>query len=227
MPSEVICLYELSGYAAAPWAEAGYKVFCYDKETSAERVEGNIIYLPWDATDPAQNLALVQRHRGKAVIVLAFPPCTDLAVSGARHFRDKRRKNPSFQIEAMQLVYIARDIAKELGAPYAIENPVSMISSFWRKPDFIFDPYEFGGYLPEDDQHPKWPSYIRARDAYPKKTCYWTGGGFVLPEKKRVPVRPGYSLQTKKLGGKSKKTKEIRSMSPRGIARAIYLANRK
>jgi hypothetical protein len=125
----------------------------------------------------------------------------------------------------MRLVYVARDIAEALGVPYAIENPVSVISTFWRKPDHIFHPFEYGGYLPEDDIHPQYPEYIVARDAYPKKTCYWTGNGFVMPPKKPVPVSPGYSKQQLLLGGKSQRTKRIRSLSPRGIAAAIYEAN--
>jgi hypothetical protein len=68
----------------------------------------------------------------------------------------------------------------------------------------------------------QWPEIIAARDAYPKKTCLWTGGGFLLPPMKPVEVRPGYSDQHHKLGGKSIKTKNIRSATPRGFARAVF-----
>ena len=66
--------------------------------------------------------------------------------------------------------------------------------------------------------------YIAARDAYPKKTCLWSGGGFELPDKKPVDCKPGYSDMHKKLGGKSLKTKNIRSATPRGFAKAVFEA---
>ena len=74
--------------------------------------------------------------------------------------------------------------------------------------------------------------YINARDAYPKKTCLWTGNGFVMPDKMEVDTpkdengKALYSKQHSKLGGKSTKTKNIRSASPRGVMKAIYLANK-
>lgn len=221
----VVCLYDMSGLAARDWANAGYDVYCYDvqnKDTKESVGKGTIHYMSWDARDSAQNKALVQRHTGRVVLLLAFPPCTDLAVSGARHFAAKSRANPAYREEAMALVYTARDIAETLTVPYVIENPVSVISSEWRKPNYIFHPWEYGGYLPEGDAHPLWPRYIAPRDAYPKTTCYWTGGGFRMPTKKSVAPAPGYSKQHKLLGGRSQKTKTIRSLSPRGIARAIF-----
>ncbi len=227
---DVVCLYEESGFSAEEWALNGYDVYCYDILHSEERVEntgrGRKFYIPWDAADQAQNDAIYARHKGRAVILLAFPPCTDLAISGAARFANKQAANPNYRAEAMALVYTAYNMAEALGCPYAIENPVSVISSQWRKPDHIFNPYEYGGYLPEDDKHPRYPDYIEPRDAYPKRTCYWVGGGFVMPQKRPVAVKPGYSKQYVKLGGKSEKTKRIRSASPRGVAKAIYEANK-
>lgn len=229
MKTDVVCLYEESGFSADEWALNGYDVYCYDILHKEERVElvgaGRKIFIPWDATDYAQCDAIYARHAGKTAIVLAFPPCTDLAVSGAAWFASKRKANPNYRAEAMALVYTAHRMGEALGCPYVIENPVSVIATEWRKPDYVFNPYEYGGYLPEDDVHPRYPDYIEPRDAYPKKTCYWTGGGFVMPPRKPVPVAPGYSKQHKLLGGKSERTKRIRSASPRGINRAIYLSN--
>ena len=131
----------------------------------------------------------------------------------------------------MALVYMARDIGEAYGVPYAIENPVSVISSEWRKPDHMFQPCDFGGYLPEDDTSP-YPDIIPARDAYTKKTCLWTGNGFVMPAKRPVdPVKYqdrnglNYSALHWKLGGKSLRTKNIRSATPRGFAQAVFAAN--
>lgn len=70
-------------------------------------------------------------------LMVAHPPCTHLAVSGARWFKEKLRE----QEEALAFV---RDL---LGAPIhriALENPVSIISSRIRKPDQIIQPWQFG-----------------------------------------------------------------------------------
>lgn len=231
MKTDVICLYDVNGLSAEKWAEAGYDVYHYDYLTVWERIvpfgKGRKIFKHWDARNDGFTVEIIDRHKGKTAIVLGFPPCDDLAVSGAAHFWAKEQKDEQFQAKAMKLVYRVEEIANALEAPYCIENPVSMISTFWRKPDFRFDPYEYGGYLPENDIHPHYPQYIAARDAYPKKTCYWVGNGFVMPPKKPVYCPPGYSKQYAQLGGKSAKTKRIRSMSPRGIAAAIYEANAK
>jgi hypothetical protein len=72
-------------------------------------------------------------------LMIAHPPCTHLAVSGARHFAAKQASG--VQEEALQFV---RDL---LGAPIpmiALENPISIISSCIRKPDQILQPWQFG-----------------------------------------------------------------------------------
>lgn len=70
-------------------------------------------------------------------LMIAHPPCTHLAVSGARWFKDKQEE----QAEALDFVRLLLD------APIpkiALENPVSIISSKIRKPDQIIQPYEYG-----------------------------------------------------------------------------------
>ena len=110
--------------------------------------------------------------------------------------------------------------------PYFIENPVSVLATMWRKPDYRFHPYEYGGYIPDDQaEHPRWPEYIAPRDAYPKNTCLWTGFGFVMPWTDPVEPEQGHSRQHLKLGGKSQRTKDIRSATPRGFATAVYEFN--
>ena len=109
---------------------------------------------------------------------------------------------------------------------FPITFPRSVLSTFWRKPNHSFEPFEYGQYIPDDQaKHPRWPEYIAEKDAYPKTTYLWTGGGWIMPEKRPVHVEPGYSDQFKKLGGKSMKTKNIRSATPRGFAIANFLAN--
>jgi site-specific DNA-cytosine methylase len=70
-------------------------------------------------------------------LMIAHPPCTHLAVSGARRF-DKKRDE---QAAALDFVRLLMDAPIER---IAIENPVSIISSHIRKPDQIIQPYEHG-----------------------------------------------------------------------------------
>ncbi len=83
-------------------------------------------------------------------LMVAHPPCTHLAVSGARWFKDKKRD----QEESLSFVaeLLAADIPR-----IALENPVSIISSRIRKPDQIIQPWQFG--------HP-----------VTKTTCLWLKG---------------------------------------------------
>lgn len=83
-------------------------------------------------------------------LMICFPPCTHLAVSGARWFKDKQTE----QAEALDFIRFLLD------APVpkiALENPVGIISSRIRKPDQIIQPWQFG--------HPE-----------AKKTCLWLKG---------------------------------------------------
>jgi hypothetical protein len=181
-----------------------------------------------DLHDPATIDALIAAFRGRDVrFVMGWPVCTDMAVSGAAHFAKKRVADPDFQTKAAGYAMDCARLAETLGVPYMVENPVSVLSTLWRKPDHTFHPFEFGGYIPADQgAHPTWPDYIAPFDAYSKKTCLWTGGGFVMPDRKPVECDSfGSSTQHRKLGGKSMKTKNIRSATPRGFARAIFEAN--
>ena len=70
-------------------------------------------------------------------LLIAHPPCTHLAVSGARWFKEKQQE----QLEALEFV------RKLLSAPIpkiALENPISIISSRIRKPSQIIQPWQFG-----------------------------------------------------------------------------------
>jgi len=155
-------------------------------------------------------------------IIFSFPPCTDLAVSGALHFSKKREADPAFQYKAVELAKTAWRIAGKLGIPWFAENPGSKLATLWCPSDWTFTPSEYGGYLPEHDIHPDWPQYIPARDAYDKVTCIWCGNGFLRPPTKPVKVRMKYSPQYTKLGGRSKHRSLVRSATPRGFALAVF-----
>lgn len=220
-------LFDGSGLMAQPWAEAGHTCYCFNYD-GADHGD----YARLGAKVEHENIHYINAWIDNKFdfevapdIIFAFPPCTDLAVSGAAHFVTKRKKNPTFQVEAVITCKVAARLAKKYNVPYMIENPVSVLSSLWRKPDYVFNPHEYGGYLPEDDTHPMFPDVIPARDAYVKKTCLWVGNGFDMPDVDEVAAgsvdNPGWA----KLGGKSARTKTIRSLTPRGFAKAVYEAN--
>jgi len=72
-------------------------------------------------------------------LMIAHPPCTDLSVSGARHFQNKRLIGRQ-QASASFFMMLAKcDIPR-----IAIENPICIMSSLWRKPDQIIQPWQFG-----------------------------------------------------------------------------------
>jgi len=229
----VLSLYDFTGEALKPWAEAGYTCYAFDIQHPVEGHTtdfwglGNIHYRHADLHDQATLNAIHSEFADKPVVFgMAFPVCTDMAVSGAAHFKRKAEANPFFQADAVGHATAVARMFNGMAIPYFIENPVSVLATKWRKPDYSFHPYEYGGYISDDQaEHPRWPEYIAARDAYPKKTCLWTGGGFKMPWTDPVAPEQGHSRQHLKLGGKSQRTKDIRSATPRGFATAVYEFN--
>jgi len=230
----VISLYDFTGEALKPWAEAGYTCHAFDIQHMesglvCDRFDGggSIHYRHADLHDQATLNAIQSEFGDKPVVFgMAFPVCTDMAVSGAAHFKRKAEVNPFFQADAVGHATAVARMFNGMAIPYFIENPVSVLATLWRKPDYRFHPYEYGGYIPDDQaEHPRWPEHIASRDAYPKKTCLWTGGGFTMPWTDPVAPEQGHSRQHLKLGGKSQRTKDIRSATPRGFATAVYEFN--
>ena len=72
-------------------------------------------------------------------MMIAFPPCTHLAVSGAKHFKEKRKDGRQQEGIDFFIALVNAPIDK-----IAIENPVGIMSSIYRKPDQIIQPYYFG-----------------------------------------------------------------------------------
>jgi len=191
-------LYEKSGEMAKPWAEAGYRCICVDIN-GEPGIRDGIEFVRADILD-------WWPPNGEYAFVAAFPPCTHLAGSGARWWRSK---GFAALAESLPLVAKAEQIAEWTGAPWFLENPVGRLSSI-HKPDHIFDPCDYGGYLdPIGDQ-------------YTKRTCLWTGGGFVMPEPKRVDPVEGSKMH---LLPPSEDRADLRSVTPGGFARAVFEAN--
>ena len=228
----VLSLYDYTGEALKPWAEQGYSCVAFDIQHDDSTTDvypsgGSIKYVHADLHKLQTHRQIFMKYNGKNVVFgMAWPVCTDMAVSGAPHFAAKRKVDPLFQDKAAKHAVRCARLFNELGVPYMIENPVSVLATLWRKPNHSFHPYQYGNYIHDDEaEHPVWPDYIAPKDAYPKKTCLWTGNGFTMPWTDPVEPEQGHSRQHLKLGGKSMKTKNIRSATPRGFATAIYEFN--
>lgn len=72
-------------------------------------------------------------------LMIAHPPCTHLSVSGARHFEAKRLDGRQQSAVSFFMMLAKADIPR-----IALENPVCVMSSLWRKPDQIIQPWQFG-----------------------------------------------------------------------------------
>lgn len=126
-------------------------------------------------------------------LMICHPPCTHLAVSGARHFAAKRASG----VQAVALDFVRR----LLSAPVpriALENPVSIISSQVRKPDQVIHPWQFG-------------------HGETKATCLWLVG---LPPLVPTNVVSGREARCHRLPPSPDRWKE-RSRTYPGIAQAM------
>ncbi len=124
-------------------------------------------------------------------LMIAHPPCTHLAVSGARWFKDKRKE----QLESLEFVKAL------LEAPIdriALENPISIISSKIRKPDQIVQPWQHG-------------------HGETKATCLWLKG---LPKLEPTNIVEGRDARVHKMPP-SKDRWKLRSETYTGIAKAM------
>lgn len=132
-------------------------------------------------------------------MIIAFPPCTHLAVSGARWFKEKEKDGR--QQKAIDFFMM---IANANSPFIAIENPVSIMSTKWRKPDQIIQPYYFG-------------------DSFQKTTCLWLKN---LPRLKYTNItnKGEFVIYNKKKKSKLPKwynKKTIRNRTFDGIAEAM------
>jgi len=145
--------------------------------------------------------------------ILASPPCTEFAVSGARWWKDK---DPKLLKEALEIFDACMNMIN-ICTPHfwALENPVGRLKKLryevLREPTLIFHPYEYG-------------------DAYTKKTLIW--GKFNIPEKNEV--KPEYMVSKKgyryspiaRWFSNKEERQKVRSITPHGLAKAFYEANK-
>lgn len=147
---------------------------------------------------------------GKWDLIVAHPPCTRLCASGQRwlYFGDEeyRHKKRIEQLEAISFFYkfVMADCEK-----IAIENPVGIMSTCYRKPDQIYNPYDFEG------------------ETECKKTCLWLKGVAplfptqVIPKEERTQGIWKAQFNGRSYGWSSPETAKLRSKTPIGVARAM------
>ena len=212
MKGIVISLCDITGVAAKPWVDAGYSAILVDPQhPEGVTVEGRVTKVG-RVIDHPETWAVLHAAiaTGKVRFVHGFPPCTDLAASGNRWKADKLAANPKYQFEAMQVVWQCHVISELAQCPYFVENPIGQVSSFWRKPDHIFQPWWYTGFCENDH--------------YKKKTCLWTGGGFRMPK----PFMANFDTEPDERiyrAGKGPERENFRSATPSGFARAVFFAN--
>jgi site-specific DNA-cytosine methylase len=141
---KILCACEESQEVTKAFRELGHEAYSCDiQECSGGHpewhIQGDVVPLldqEWD-------------------LIIAFPPCTHLAVSGARHFKAKQADGR--QQESIDFFNLFTNLKCE---KVAIENPIGIMSTHYRKPNQIIHPYMFG-------------------DPFQKSTCLWLKG---LPE---------------------------------------------
>jgi site-specific DNA-cytosine methylase len=174
----VLVACEFSGIVREAFKARGHEVWSCDILPS--EIKGNhyecdikkVLHLGWD-------------------LMIAHPPCTHLAVSGARWFKDKQKE----QKKALNFVKILLDAP----IPHiALENPISIISSKIRKPDQIIQPWQFG-------------------HGETKATCLWLKN---LPPLKSTKIVSGREGKVWRMPPSPDRWKD-RSRTYKGVAKAM------
>jgi len=151
--------------------------------------------LPTSGNYPERHLQVdaLELLKMKWDMILAFPPCTHLAVSGAKYFAEKQADGRQQAAIDFFMRFANADCPK-----IAIENPVGIISSAWRKPDQIIQPWQFG-------------------HGETKKTCLWLKG---LPPLIPTNIVSGREQRIWRMAPSADRAK-MRSKTFPGIARAM------
>ncbi|UGO51904.1 putative methylase [Klebsiella phage vB_KaeS_Diencephalon] len=251
---KAIFLFNRTRIMLKPWMDAGYECWTFDgqhPEGVTTTPDGIKQVGMWFHA----NRTAIQAHEvaklvgGNVAFIASFAECTFLTTSGARwlyHPDDKhlavedrrphplypnRKKDMADAIKLAKFVELVAACCQLMDGPYKsipwmLENPATnFLNKRWRRPDHVFNPCDYGGYLPANTPHPYYPEFYPNSDAYTKKTGIWCGNGFVMPEKKPVEPVPGDFNKVTRQGGKSKNVKNVRSATPPGFARAVFEAN--
>jgi len=181
----VIVLCEESQTVCKAFRERGHEAYSCDLQAcSGGHPEWHIMH---DAIEVA--------YYGAWDLAIAFPPCTDLAVSGARWFKEKRANGDQQKSIEFFMKFTT------LKCKWAIENPIGIMSTHYRKPDQIIQPWQFG-------------------HGETKATCLWLNG---LPKLMPTDIVDGREQRVWRMPPGDNRAKE-RSKTFPGIAKAMALA---
>lgn len=182
MKLKVLIACELFGVVRDSFIAKGHEAMSCDlleTESPGPHYKGDIfdvIDYPWD-------------------LMIAHPPCTHLSVSGARHFAEK--KLDGRQQSAISFVIKLEKHTRHIQSR-AFENPVSVLSTYWRKPDQIIQPWMFG-------------------HGETKATCLWLDG---LPKLTPTNIVEGRDDRIHKMAPGPDRWKK-RSKTYQGVANAF------
>lgn len=176
----VLSLCDYTGAWSRPYRDAGYDVVQIDLQHGAD---GRLFE------------ALPFPVRG----VLAAPPCTDFAGSGARWWADKGEDALLSSLSVVDAC--CRIVLVHRPQWWVLENPIGRLRRWLGAPRMAFDPADYG-------------------DPYTKRTCLW--GDFREPLMARVPVTEGSRMH---LLPPTPDRAALRSVTPAGFARAFFEAN--
>jgi hypothetical protein len=177
---KVLVACEFSGIVRDAFIKRGHDAMSCDllpTETPGAHYQGDVrdvLDYPWD-------------------LMIAHPPCTHLSVSGARHFSEKRMDGRQQSAVSFFMRLAKADIPR-----IAIENPVCIMSTLWRKPDQTIQPWEFG-------------------HGETKATCLWLKS---LPPLQPTNIVPGREARVWKMTPSADRGK-LRSRTFQGVADAM------
>ena len=149
-----------------------------------------------------QDVRLFEKPKERIYGILAAPDCTHFAGSGARWWE---QKGIGPLLEGLAVVDACLRIVVACQPKFwALENPIGRLTRYLGPPKMYFNPCDYG-------------------DPYTKKTALW--GNFNPP--KQTPVEPTEGSKLWRMyGGKSERTKTMRSITPPGFANAFFEANK-
>lgn len=152
-----------------------------------------------DVIDFAKEISFKYNNMEKIHGILAAPPCTVFAVSGARWWRPWSDIQDALQVvnACMYIIYKSKPVW------WCLENPVGSLSHYLGKPKHYFQPWQYG-------------------DMYTKKTCLWGNFNMPVPIYKQKPENVKPLIHYMSPGPNRAKN---RSITPDGFAKCFYLHN--
>ena len=169
--------------------------------------ETAVIGIKFQTTDKKEHFI-----KGKWDLIIAHPPCTRLCNSGQRwlYWGDKEYRSKKIQEQQKAIVFFMMFALADC-EKIVIENPQGIMSTAYRNPDCVYNPYDFEG------------------ETECKKTCLWLKGVAPLKPTRKTPLPKEERTQgilkahfgDKKLAWNDPETAKLRSVTPTGVAKAM------